>query len=209
MPEAPKPSPPSDRGVSRNLFVEVDPDLDALIQSTADSPPRTSRRGGRDRALVVLAEEHRSPHARRAHDAERFARPNGGVARLVAAARHALRQADAAAGRLLRALPARPYRALAAIVALAGLLIAFSWLVLDVRDTSTARAATDGRLARTAAALRYKEARIEALAAELRRLALSAPPTQASTAPAGRPDVSRQPAAPRLPTGRRSNRRPR
>ena len=116
-------------------------------------------------------------------------------ARLLAVARHWLGQADAAAGRLLRGLPARPYRALAAIVAMAGLLIAFSWLALDVRDTSAARAAADGRLARTAAALRYEEARIEALTAELRQLAQSAPPTQASTAPARRPDV-------RSPAGR-------
>ena len=209
MPETPKPSPSPDRGVSRNLFVEADPDLDALIESTADSPARTGRCDGRrrGRGLVVLAEPHRSPHARRAHDVERFARPNGGVARLLAVARHWLRQADAAAGRLLRGLPARPYRALAAIVALAGLLVAFGWLVLDVRDTSAARAATDGRLARTAAALSYEEARIEALTAELRRLAQSAPPTQASTAPPGRPDVRRQPAVRKPPTARRPHRR--
>ena len=208
MPEAPKPSPTFDRGVSRNLFVEADPDLDALIDSTADSPTRTGRRGGRrrGRALVVLAEKRRSPHARRAHDVERFAGPNGGVARLLAVARDALRQADAAAGRRLRGLADRPYQALAAIVALAGLLIAFSWLVLDVRDTSRARAAADGRLARTTAALRYEEARIEALSAELRRLEQSAPPTQASTAPAGRPDVRRQPAARKPPPARQPDR---
>ena len=151
MPEAPKPSPPPDGGVSRNLFVEADPDLDALIESTADEPARAARVARRGRALVVFAEQHRSPHSRRAHDVERFARPNGGVAQLLAVARHALRQTDAAAGRLLRGLADRPYRALAAIVALAGLLIAFSWLVLDVRDTSRARAAADGRLPRTAA----------------------------------------------------------
>ena len=207
MPEAPKPSPPPDRGVSRNLFVEADPDLDALIEPSADSPARTNRRGGRGRALVVLAEQHRSPHPRRAHDVERFARPNGGVARLLAVARHALRQTDAAAGRLLRGLTARPYRALAAIVALAGLLIASSWLVLDVRDTSRARAAADRRLTRNATTLRYEEARIEALTAELRRLEQSAPPTQASTAPTGPTDVRRQPAAPTPPTARRPYRR--
>jgi len=204
MPEAPKPSPPPDRGVSRNLFVEADPDLDALIESTADIPARTGRRRGR--GLVVLAEQHRSPHARRAHDVERFARANGGVARLVAVARRALRQTDAAAGRVLRGLAARPYRGLAAIVALAGVLIAFSWLALDVRDTAAARAAADGRLARTAAALRYEEARIDVFAAELRRLEQSAPPTQASTAPPRRPDASRQPAARKPPAARQPNR---
>jgi hypothetical protein len=155
MPQEPKPSPPFDRSFSRNLFVGADPDLDALIESTADEPARAAGVRRRGRGLVVLAEQHRSPHAGRAHDVEPFARPNSGIARLLAVARHALRQADAAAGRLLRGLAGGPYRAPAAIVALVGLLIAFGWLVLDVRDTSRARVATDGRLARTAAALRY------------------------------------------------------
>jgi hypothetical protein len=207
MPEAPKPSPPFDRGVSRNLFVEADPDLDALIESTADEPARAAGVRRRGRGLVVLAEPHRSAHARRAHDVERSARPNGNVGRLRAAARHWLRQTDAAAGRLLRGLAARPYRALAAIVALAGLLVAFSWLALDLRDTSRARAAADGRLARTAAALRYKAARIEALAAEMGRLERSASPTQASTAPAGQPDVRRPLAAREPPPAHRPYRR--
>jgi len=207
MPEPRKPSPPFDRCVSRNLFVEADPDLDALIESTADEPARAAGVRRRGRGLVVLAEPHRSAHARRAHDVEPFARPNGNVGRLRAAARHWLRQTDAAAGRLLRALAARPYRALAAILALTGMLIASSWLVLDVRDTSRARAAADRRLTRTATTLRYEEARIEALTAKLRRLAQSASPTRASTAPAGRPGVRRPPAAREPPPAHRPYRR--
>ena len=208
MPEAPKPSPPPDHSVSRNLFVEADPDLDAPIEPTADSPARTGLHGGRPRGrgLVVLTEPHRSTHGTRAHDVERFARPNGNVGRLLAVARHALRQTDAAAGRLLRGLPARPYRALAAIVALALLLVAFSWLALDLCDTAAARAAADGRLGRTAAALRSEEARIAALTAEVRRLARSAPPTQASAAPARRPNIVQQPAARKPPPARHPNR---
>ena len=38
MPEAPIPSPTPGRAVSRNLFVEADPDVDALAQFTADEP---------------------------------------------------------------------------------------------------------------------------------------------------------------------------
>ena len=203
MPEAPKPSPPPDRGVSRNLFVEADPDLDALIEPTADSPARTGRRGvrRRGRGLVVLAEQHRSPHARRAHDVERFARPNGGVARLLAAARHALRQADAAAGRLLRVLADRPYRALAAIVALAALLVAFSWLVLDLRDTSAAR--RGGRRAagshRTRAQVRGGEDRgAYRRAAPARAERVANPSEHGASGAAGRPS----------PAGRAANRRP-
>ena len=66
-----------------------------------------SRRGAlarrrRGRGLVVLVEQYRSPHSARAHDAERFTRLNGNAARWRAAACHAIRHADAAAGRLLR-----------------------------------------------------------------------------------------------------------
>ena len=68
MPQEPKPSPPFDRGFWRNLFVEADPDLDALIESTADEPARAAGVRRRGRGLVVLAEQHRSPHAGRAHD---------------------------------------------------------------------------------------------------------------------------------------------
>ena len=208
MPEAPRPSPPDDGRVARNLFLDADPDLDALAQSAAGSPGQIRGRDGRrrGRGLVVLAEQRRSPRSTRPGDAERFSRPNGKVARLLAVARDGLRQVDAVAGRLLGGLAAGPYRALITIVALAVLLVAFSWLALDVRDTSTAREAADGRLARTAAALRYEEARIEALTAEVRQLAQSAPPTQASTAPATRPNVVRQPAAPQAAS---RNHRPR
>ena len=205
MPEAPKPSPPFDRGVSRNLFVEADPDLDALIESPADDPVRAAGVRRRGRGLVVLAEQHRSTHAGRAHDVERFARPNGGVGRLRAVARHWLRQADAAAGRLLRGLADRPYRALVTIVAVALLLVGFSWLVLDVRDASTARAAAHERLARNATTLRHQHARIEALTTELRQLAQSLRQSQASKAPAGPTYV--QPVARKPPPARRPYRR--
>ena len=201
MPEASRPSPPSDRRVSRNLFIDADPDPDALAPSTADeraggAPGR--RRGG---GLVVLAEQHRSANSTRAGDPG-FARPNGSAASLRAAAIDRLRRADAAAGRLLHGVAARPYRALVMIVAVAGLLVAFSCLVLDVRDTSSARAAADGRLARNAATLRYQEARIQALNTELRQLAQTAPPAPASTGLAAPPDVVRRPAALRRPPAR-------
>jgi hypothetical protein len=196
MPEEPRPSPPPDRRVPRNLFVDADPDLVALAQPAVDGPARSAAGRRRGRGLVVLAEHHRSPDGAGAHDAERFTRPDGNVARWRAAARHGLRQADAAAGRLLRALAARPYRGLMTIVALAMLLIAFGGLVLGAGETSTARVAADGQRARNATRLRYEEGRIEALTAEVRRLEQGASPTEASTAPAGRTRVPRQPAVP-------------
>jgi type II secretory pathway component PulM len=106
------------------------------------------------------------------------------------------------AGRLLRGLAARPYRALVTIVALGLLVVAFSWPVLDVRDTSTARAAANGQLARKATTLRRQRARIKALSAEMRQLAQGAPSATTSTAPPSKPDVPHQPAARNPPTVR-------
>ena len=195
MPEASRPSPPYDRRVSRNLFLDADPDLDAQAPSTADEPARNAagrRRGG---GLVVLAEQHGSAHVTRPGDAERLTRPNGRLAGLRAAAIDRLRRADAAAGRMLRAVAGRRFRALVMLVAVAGLLFAFSWLVLDIRELSSAPAAADGRLARNAATLRYQEARIQALSAHLHQLAQTARPAPTSTLPAAPPDVGGEPAA--------------
>jgi hypothetical protein len=193
MPEASRPS-PSGRSVSRNLFVDADPELDALAQPTADGRGRAAGRNERrrGRGLVVLAAQDRLPERMRAHDAERFTRANDNATRL----RHALRQADAAAGRLLRGLAGRPYRALVTIVALGLALVVFSWRALEVPGTSTARATADGRLARNAATFRDEEARISALTAELHQVEQRAPTTAASTAPAAGPDVHRQPPTP-------------
>ena len=202
MPEASRPSPPSDRRVSRNLFVDADPDLDALAPSRADE--RAGGAAGRRRGggLVLLAEQHRSGHGTRPGDAERFTRPDGSVAGLRVAAIDRLGRADAAAGRMLHGVAARRYRALVMIVAVAGLLVAFSWLVLQVRDLSSARAAADARLARNAATVRYQEARIEALSARLQQLAQTARPAPASTGPAAPPEGVRRPAALRPPKAR-------
>jgi hypothetical protein len=211
VPEASRPSPRSDRRGSRNLFVDADPDLDALAPSMADE--RAGRAAGRrrGRGLVVLAERHRSGHSTRPGAAERLTRPDGSVAGLRTAAIDRLGRADAAAaaGRMLHGVAARPYRALVMIVAVAGLLVAFSWLVLDVRDLSSARAAADGRLARNAATLRYQGARIQALSARLHQLAQTAPPTPASTGPTAPPDVLRRPAALRRPPARQQPGSPR
>ena len=88
------------------------------------------------------------------------------------------------------------------VVAVAGLLVAFSWLVLDVRELSSARAAADARLARNAATLRFEEARIEALSARLDQLAQTGQPAPASTGLAAAPDDVRRPAALRPPKAR-------
>ena len=206
MPEPPIPSSTPDHRVARNLFVEADPDLDALAQSTADELARSA--GGRrgERGLVVLVEQYRAPNRARAHDAERFTRLNGNVARLPAAACNAIRQADAAAGRLLSDLATRPYRALVTIVALALVLFAFSWLVLDVRDISAARRAANRRLARDDVTLRHQQARIKALNAELRWVAQTARQSQTSAAPARPLDIRPRPTTPNPPTARRYHR---
>jgi hypothetical protein len=203
MPEPRIPSPTPARRASRNLFVESDPDLDTLAQQTADESTRSGGGRQRGRGLVALAEQDRSPHSPRAHDAERFTRANGDVAGLRGAACQVIRQADAAAGRLLRDLAARRYRALVTMVALAVVLVAVSWLELDVRNTSTARAAANGRLARNAVTLRREQARIASLTAEVRQLEQTADQSQASVAPPGQLDVRPGPTAGTPPTARR------
>jgi hypothetical protein len=205
MPETPIPTPTRDRPVSRNLFVEADPDLDTFAQSQADKPGRTDGARRRGRGLVVLVDYDRSPHSARAHDAERFTRPNGDAGRWPTAACRAIGHADAAAGQLLRGLATRPYRALLTIVALPLLLFAFSWLVVDVRDIPTARRAANGRLARDAITIRHQQARIGALTAELRQVSQTARQSQTSAAPApAQPlDVRPRPTTRKPPTARR------
>jgi len=203
MPETPIPTLTRDRPVSRNLFVEADPDLDTLAQSQAGEAARTdgARRSGR--GLVVLVDHDRSPHGARAHDAERFTRLNGNAARWRTAACRAIGHADAAAGQLLRGLGTRPYRGLLTIVALTLLLFAFSWLVVDVRDISAARRAGIGRLARDAVTIRHQQARIGALTTELRQVSQTARQSQTSAGTAQPLDVRPRPATRKPPTGRR------
>lgn len=207
MPETPIPTPTRDRPVSRNLFVEADPDLDTLAQSQAGEPARTdgARRSGR--GLVVLVDHDRSPHGPRARDAERFTRLNGNAAHWRTAACRAIGHADAAAGQLLRGLAARPYRGLLTIIALTLLLFAFSWLVVDVSDISTARRAANQRLARNDITLRHQQARIGALTAELREIARTARQSQTSAAAARPLDAGARPTTPNPPTARRYRRR--
>jgi len=206
MPETPTPTPTRDRPISRNLFVEADPDLDTLAQSQAGEAARTDGARRRGRGLVVLVDHDRSPHSARAHDAERFTRLNGNAARWRTAACRVIGHADAAAGQLLRALATRPYRALLTIVALTLLLFAFSWLVLDVRDISTARRAASGRLALNAVTLRHQRARIGALTTELREVAQTARKSQTSAAHARPLDAHPRPTTPTAPADRRSHR---
>ena len=205
MPETPRPSPSPDQGLARNLFLEADPDLDVLAHSTADEPGRDAAGRRRGRGRVVLAAEHRSPDSRHWQDADGFARPNADVGRLLGAAWHWLRQTDAAAGRLLRGLAARPYRPLVTMVVVAGLLVSFSWLVLDVRETSTSRVAADAWPDRNAAMLRYADARIGLLSAELRQIEQSAPASRTSASPASQ-GARRPPTAPTQPTARPQHR---
>jgi hypothetical protein len=203
MPEPPIPTPTRDQSVSRNLFVEADPDLDTLAQSKADKSARSAGGRRRGRGLVVLAEQYRAPHGAGAHDAERFTRLNGNVARWRAAACRAIRHADAAGGRLLRDLATRPYRALLTIVALTLLLFAFTWLVLDVRDMATARRAANRRLARNAVTLRHQQARIGTLTTELRQVARTARQPLTSAPPAKPLNARPRPTTPTSPTARR------
>ena len=84
MPEPPIPTPTRDRPVSRNLFVEADPDLDALAQSRADEPARsagaasTRSRPRRSRRAVPIAPQRASARCRALHPSERQRRELAG-----------------------------------------------------------------------------------------------------------------------------------
>jgi len=203
MPETPIPTSTRDRPVSRNLFVEADPDLDTFAQSQAGEPARTDGARRRGRGLVVLVGHDRSPHIARAHASERFTRPNGNAARWRTAACRAIGHADAVAGQLLRGLAITSYRALLTIVALTLLLFAFSWLVVDVRDISAVRRAANGRLARDAITIRHQQARIGALTTELGQVSQTARKSQTSAALAQPLDARPRPTTRKPPAARR------
>jgi hypothetical protein len=165
MPTAPQPD-PTPNG-ARNLFLDADP-LDHDTLTEPDDPtdtPAAPRQRGRviavDRPPSIAAATSRSARA------ARFTRPDAGIARLRMLARCRVDRAAVLAGRLLARVAARPYAALTALGALAGLLIALAWLGLQLQDASASRRAAEQRAAATSTTLTHDRARIDALSAQL------------------------------------------
>ena len=155
---APLTSPESSNGARSNLFLEPDePELDA-------SSPRTSsaRRG---RGLVVALDDSDSSDAGGASsgpNVARFTRAPSGLGGLPAAAQQRATRADRDAQRLLERIGRQRYGALIAVVVVAALLLAVSWLGLSLRAASADR--VGGRDQQATATRALTDARIQARA---------------------------------------------
>ena len=195
MPTPPQPDPTPDG--ARNLFLDADPiDYDALEPGGPASKPTAPRRRGHGRVIAVDRPSPIAAATSHSARAARFTRPTAGIARLRMAALARIRGLAVLAGRLLSRVAARPYAALTALTALAGLLIALGWLGLAFTDASAARRVAERRLAVATAMLRHDRARIDALSAQLSEAALTArrQQTTETAAHARRPGTERTPA---------------
>jgi hypothetical protein len=186
MPTSPQPDPTPDG--ARNLFLDADPIDDAAL-TEPDGPASknvTPRRRGRGRVVAVSSPSPIAAARSRSTRAARFTRRNTGIATLRMARVGNVDRAAVLAGRLLARVAARPYASLTALTALAGLLIALSWLGLAFTDASAARRAAKQRLAAATTTLLHDRARIDALSAQLRQAALTArrPQTDKTVTPA-------------------------
>jgi len=200
MPTPSQPDPTPDG--ARNLFIDADPlDYDALTEpgglTGKNVTPRL--RGGGRAVGVDSPPSSIAPATSRSARAASFTRPNAGIAgiaRLRVAALARIRAAAVLARRLLARVAARPYAALVALSALAGLLIALGWLGLQLQDAFAVRRAAERRLAAATTTLNHDRARIDVLEAQLREAALTArrQQTAETAAQARRPGAERKPA---------------
>ena len=160
-----------------NLFLDADPDEDALSRERSQQHRARRGRSGRGRrprrGLLVPVGSSSTPHAAR-RDAATFTRAHRGAGRLATAARARLRRADACAATLLRRLAERTYGALVATALLAAMLISLSWLGLAVRDASAARGAAEQERIAALAALKSDQTRIGGLGAQLEQASVIA-----------------------------------
>ena len=194
---------------SENLFVEADPEQEALSSARAERPPtgtRSTPGARRGRGLVVPVE---SPSATviRSSEAVRFTRPSGGIGQLSASVGVRLRRADACAGELLARVAARRYGALLAVVLLGVVLISISWLGLALRDAAAAHDAVERDQIVMAAALRRDRARIDALTGQLAASQVSARRRQQASAASVATWRARVHTAERKPASARRRRR--
>lgn len=168
-----------------NLFVEADPEQEAINSARTEWLAGTrSAPGARRRRGLVIAVE--SPSAAVVSSSEaRFTRTNGGIGQLSAAACVKLRRADAHAGELLRRLTTRRYAALLAVVLLGVVLISLGWLGLAVRGASAAQHAAERDQIAAAAALRRGQASIDALTGQLDTSEVGARRREQASAAAG------------------------
>jgi hypothetical protein len=180
MPSYPQAS-SSPNGVSRgNLFVEPDPDdpppPTPVPASAAGAGPRLSapRRRGRGLVVPVVDAPTRRGMTAGVSDAARFTRTRTGMGALSGTARQHALGADRNARRLLGQLAAHPYGALIALIAVAVLLLAISWLGLSLRAAAGERDHAQRQQRAAAVALEDARGRIHTLATQRDRSAAAA-----------------------------------
>jgi hypothetical protein len=195
-----EPSSPADDGASRNLFVEADPEYDALTLPPTGSSSAiasgTARRLGGRRGLVMPVDGSSRGRSGGRADAARFTRRKSTFGRLRGFVGRRLRQADLAGGRLLGPLASRRYGALAAAATVGAVPVTLTWLTLGLREASTGRVTAEQRLARATVAVRTDRNRIDAVSTKLRQAtratgeSLAITPTSGTRGPAtkGRPN---------------------
>lgn len=203
MPTPPQPD-PTPNG-ARNPFLDADPlDYDALTEPDGPtSKPTPQRLRGRGRVVAVDSPSPIDAATYRSASAARFTRLNAGIDRLRVTAMGSARAAAVLAGRLLAPVVARPYAALTALSALAGLLIALGWFGLQLENASAARRAAEQRFAAATTTLNHDRARIDLLAAQLSEAALTARRKQTTETAA----QARRPQAPQRKPARDRHRR--
>ena len=192
MPTPHQPTPSANGAGHANLFVEADPDLQALARPkrAVSSSAAGSSSPRRARGRIVAVDSPSPPIAVasvRCPDVARFTRPNTRLGSVRAIAQQRVRRADTNAGRLLGRVAARPYGALVTLALIGAMLLALSWLGLALRDTAAARRTAVRSEAAAAAALNGDRVRIKTLSAQLSRAALAAQHQPAATTTAARP----------------------
>src|SRR5215207_6523526 len=165
-------------GVSRgNLFVE--PGADDNMPPTpapasaagAGAGLSAPRRRGRGLVVPVVDAPTRRGATRGVSGAARFTRTRTGVGALSGAARQRALGADCNARRLLGQLAALPYGALIALIAVAALLLAISWLGVSLRAAAAARDHAQQQQRAAAVALEHARGRIHTLTTQRDRAA--------------------------------------
>lgn len=165
MPPPPQHSPTANGASHTNLFVEADPEHEALRSRQPTTSTRTATPARRGRGLVVPVDSTAIEPSRL--DAARFTRPERGFGWLSSIARAQLRAADVRTGALLQRLTTHRYGPLAATAAVAAMLLALSWLGLALRDASAGRHSAERARVAAAATLSRDQARIARLGAQL------------------------------------------
>jgi hypothetical protein len=164
----------SGSGVSRsNIFVGVDPDELRPAPPAVQAPEAVvarrfgaARQRGPGLVVPVVDECFDQAATRGVSNVARKIRSSTSVGAMPRAARDQVRRADRNAQRLLGRLAARPHGALSALIAVAALLLAVSWLGFSLRATAAARDHAQQQQRAAAVAFEQAHRRLDTLTAQ-------------------------------------------